>query len=370
MREYGVHELFFRGLEIHRDHVALDELGHFGADHVRAEKLAGLLVEDHLHQALILAERDRLAVADERKTPDADVEFLLLRRLLGQPDRGDLRRAIGAAGNKPLVHRMRMQALDGFDANDAFMLGLVREERRAGDVADGVNPRHVGFARAVGDDGAALDLHAEFFQAEILGIADDADRRDDAIDGERLRAALAVVDGRGDAVGLLVELRHLGAGQDLDALPLEALAREGGDLGVLSRQDLRQHLDHGHFGAERTIERGELDADGAGADDQQRFWNAVRHHGFEIRPDQLLVRLEAGQHARPRAGGEDDVLGLIGAGSERALRRFALGGFHRDLAGRVDCCLAPDHGDLVLPHQEADAVIEPLGDRARALHHG
>ena len=40
------------------------------------------------------------------------------------------------------------------------------------------------------------------------------------------------------------------------------------------------------------------------------------------------------------------------------------------LAGRVDCRLAPDHGDLVLLHQEADAVIEALGDGARALHHG
>ena len=169
-----------------------------------------------------------------------------------------------------------MQALDGLDADDAFVLGLVREQRRAGDVADGVNARHIGLARAVDDDGAALGLHAEFFQAEILDIADDADGRNDAIDGERLRAALAVVDGRDDAVGLLVELRHLGAGEDLDALLLEALAREGGDLGILGRQDLRQHLDDRHLGAERAIERGEFDADRARADDQQRFRDARR----------------------------------------------------------------------------------------------
>ena len=49
------------------------------------------------------------------------------------------------------------------------------------------------------------------------------------------------------------------------------------------------------------------------------------HHGLEIGPDQLLVGLEARQHARPRAGGDDDVLGLIGARPERAFRRFALG---------------------------------------------
>ena len=70
---------------------------------------------------------------------------------------------------------MRMQALDRLDADDAFMLGLVREQRRPGDVADGVNARHVGFAHAVDDDVTALGLHAEFFQPEILDIADDAD---------------------------------------------------------------------------------------------------------------------------------------------------------------------------------------------------
>ena len=216
----------------------------------------------------------------------------------------------------------------------------------------------------------ALGLHAELFQAEIFDIADDADRGDDAVDGERLGAAFAVVDGRGDAVGFLVELGHLGAGENFDALLLETLARESGDLGVLDRQDLRQHLDHRHLGAERAVERGELDADGAGADHQQRLRHAVRHHGLEIGPDQLLVRLETRQHARPRAGGDDDVLGLVCAGAERALWRFAAAGFHGDLAGRVDRGFAPDHRDLVLLHEKADAVVEALRHRARALHHG
>ena len=99
MREDGVHQLFLRGFEIHRHHVALNELGHLGADHVRAEKLAGFLVEDHLHQALIFAERDRLAIADKRKPPNADVELFVLGGLFGETNRSDLRRAISAAGN-------------------------------------------------------------------------------------------------------------------------------------------------------------------------------------------------------------------------------------------------------------------------------
>ena len=148
------------------------------------------------------------------------------------------------------------------------------------------------------------------------------------------------------------------------------LARQARDLGVLDREDLRQHLDHGDVGAHGVEERGELDADRAGADHQQRFRHPLRHHRLEIGPDQFLVGLQPRQHARPRAGGEDDVLGLIGALAQRALRRLDGGLLHRDLAGRVDRGVAPDHRHLVLLHQEADAVIEAFRDAARARHHG
>ena len=90
------------------------------------------------------------------------------------------------------------------------------------------------------------------------------------------------------------------------------------------------------------------------------FGILLRHHRLEIGPDQLLVGLEPRQHARPRAGREDDVLGLVGALAQRALGRFDCGFLHRDLAGRIDRRLAPDHRHLVLLHQEADAVIEAL----------
>ncbi len=180
-------------------------------------------------------------------------------------------------------------------------------------------------------------------------------------------ALAARFDRRCDAVALLVELGHLGVGVDLDALLLEALARKRLNLVILDRENLRQHLDDRHVAAEVTEERRKLDADGTGADHQQRLGDRRRHHGFEIGPDQLLVRLQPRQHARPRAGGDDDVLGLIAARRECAFGRFALGGLHRHLAGRVDRSLAPDHRHLVLLHQEADAVVQPLGDGARTL---
>ena len=86
------------------------------------------------------------------------------------------------------------------------------------------------------------------------------------------------------------------------------LARVRRDLRVLDGQDLRQNFDHGYLGAHGAVERGEFDADGAGADHQQRFWH--------------LVRLQPRQHPRPRAGSDNDMLGLVAALAERALGRL------------------------------------------------
>src|SRR5690242_6675171 len=88
MREYRVHQLFLGRLEVHGDDIALDQLGNLGADHVRAEQLPGLLVEDHLDQALVLAERDRLAVADEREAANPDLTATLLRLGLSEANGG------------------------------------------------------------------------------------------------------------------------------------------------------------------------------------------------------------------------------------------------------------------------------------------
>jgi hypothetical protein len=85
---------------------------------------------------------------------------------------------------------MRMQALDGLDADHAFMLGLVRQHRRTRDVADGVDAGHVGLAVAVDHDAAAVGLDAELFQPRIFDVADHADRRDHPLELDRLRLAL------------------------------------------------------------------------------------------------------------------------------------------------------------------------------------
>src|SRR6185437_826363 len=124
----------------------------------------GLLVEDRFHETLILTERDRLAVPGKRKAADADIAAFGLGAFFRKANGCDLRIAIGAAGNFVLVDRVRLQSLDRLDANDPLVLRFMREHRRPGDVADGVNARHIRTAIAVGNNCAALYLHAELLE--------------------------------------------------------------------------------------------------------------------------------------------------------------------------------------------------------------
>src|SRR2546422_238121 len=96
---------------------------------------------------------------------------------------------------------------------------------------------------------------------------------------------------------------HLHAGERFDPLLLEGSRGLPGEILVLQRRDARQGLQHGDLGAERRIDRGELQTDGSGPDDH--------HRGGEFLPKQRLIAgddpvgdLEGGQKPRVRTGGE------------------------------------------------------------------
>ena len=104
----------------------------------------------------------------------------------------------------------------------------------------------------------------------------------------------------------------------------------------------------------------ELDAYGAGANDEQATRDLVGHHGLAVSPDELAIRLEPGlrEGARPCAGGEDDMLGGVGLALHFHLRGFVAFG---------ELGEAFDNVDFVLLHQELDALGELARDAARAL---
>ncbi len=256
---------------------------------------------------------------------------------------------------------------DEFGGVDAFMRRLVRQPGRAGAVADGEQALDVGLAVAVGLDMAAVQLDAQRLQADAVGVGGDADGRDADLGLERLGLA-ADLDVHLHAGAGLGDLGHLGPELELDAALLERLLGGLGDLLVLDRHDALDRLDDRHLGAQGAIEAGELDADGARADDDEGLGQLLRRQGVAIGPDLVAVSLQADlrQGAGAGAYGQHDRLGLDRARTAGLQRDHDLG----RRSALLQLGRALDHLDLVLLHQEGDALVHRRRDAARALDDG
>mmetsp|Transcript_18096 Transcript_18096/g.27986 ORF Transcript_18096/g.27986 Transcript_18096/m.27986 type:complete len:524 (-) Transcript_18096:5060-6631(-) len=359
MREDGVHQVFFGGFQRLAHHIALDQFRDLGPDHVRAQQFAGLGVKHGLDHPLRLAQSDGFAVADEGELADLDGVPRLFGLGLGQPDAGDLWVAIGAPRNRVWLDRMHVVlARDQLGNHDAFVAGLVRQPRRARDIADGIEPLNTRTAEFIRDHMGPVDLHAKRLKAKVLGVAHDADSGNDRVKLLLFDLAAHFDMGGHFAFGAVKLLDHRLL-HDFHALLLEGLFGKGADLCIFHRQDTVHDLHHGRVGPERVVKAGKFDANGTGADDQQLLGHAFGGQRRAIGPDQIAIGLKAGQLAGARTGGEDDGLGrqLFGA--------FV--GFDADLALGGDCALAHDDGDLVLFHQMTDAAGQLSRHRAGAF---
>ena len=259
------------------------------------------------------------------------------------------------------VHVLVAELLrDRLGGGDALVARLVREPRRRGDVADRPDAGHVGAAHRVGVDMALGGLHAERLEPDILGVRDDADRDDavaEALLGRSCRRLVLIF--AATPLASAVRLSTPAPVRIVSPCFGQALGELRADLGILDRHDAVEHLDHRHLGAEVGVEAGELDPDRARADDQQLGRHFGRGHRVAVGPDALAVGLGERQVARPRAGGDDDVLG-------GELGRLAVRAGDRQLAFAGELALAHHDRDLVLLHQVRDALVELLGDRAAA----
>ncbi|MNZ63521.1 hypothetical protein D3C78_816690 [compost metagenome] len=194
---------------------------------------------------------------------------------------------------------------DLFDADQRFVAGLVRQPGRAGDIADGVDARLAGGAVAVGDDMGLLHLDRSAFQPKVLDIADDTGGAEDHVDFHgRIAGTLQF---NLPATGHTAMRLQPATGVQDDAVLAQRVGDMGGNLRVLHRQDALGHFHHADFAAQRTVETGELDADGAGTNDQQAPGQGRGLQGFTVRPDAGTIRFESRQLPCPRTGGEDDV---------------------------------------------------------------
>ena len=249
--------------------------------------------------------------ADERELADLDVAPALLGLVGGDAGRRDLR--IGEDDRGDAAHvDLRLVPGDHLGDDLGLARGLVRQHRLAGDVADGVDAGDVGAQPAVDGDEAALDLHAHLLQAEALAVRAPADGDQHLVGVER-RASLPPTSRRDRPPRARPSRLHdLALAPVITSTPqLLQLARHHlHDLGIVAGQDRGQRLDDRDLRAELRVERADLEADVAAADDQK----ALRHRAKRQRAgrvdDAVAVELEAGDLDRPRAGGDDDVVGL------------------------------------------------------------
>jgi hypothetical protein len=144
----------------------------------------------------------------------------------------------------------------------------------------------------VDDEATVVDLHSGGLEAQVLGVGDPSHSRQDVLHVERLVLALRVLEGDRHAVVLHLRLLEAGAGVDVHAALLEGALHELGDLGVLEREDPVEGLDDGDLRAVGRVDVGELHADGAGPDDEQRLGRLLLHERARGRPDPLLVDLQ------------------------------------------------------------------------------
>ena len=105
-----------------------DQIGRVGTDDVDPQRVARERVADDLREALVLAADERLGDRLERDLANLVRDPLLLALLLGKPDRGDLRPAVGRPRLLDVVDLVDIGiAGDRVGGDDPLVSGGVRE---------------------------------------------------------------------------------------------------------------------------------------------------------------------------------------------------------------------------------------------------
>jgi len=215
-----------------------------------------------------------------------------------------------------------MAMLAGYALRDrhALLFRLVREHRSTHDVADRPDVRHIAAAIVVDRNKATLvERQSDRLRSKTGRVGHAADRNDETVHHKRLcrTGGIGVLDSDFLGLALLLDgdFLDLHSERDFQSLAPEEFCRFPGNLLIDGAEEHRQGFEDRDVGAEATPDRAHLKANDARADDAE----ALRHFGDRqravVRKDALLVERRAGQGARVRTGGDDDM-----AGDERFLR--------------------------------------------------
>ena len=349
--------------KLHLDHLgcAPDDLAGVAADHVHADDVALLLVDEDLANAVraLVLGHEAPGIAHGQLL-HLVIDALLPALLLGAAHGGDFGVGVDHRRVGVVAHAVAL-AQDGVDGDLGLAIGGVGQHVVAVHVADGVHVRHVGAALRVGGDSLTGEAHADALQAQTLHVGAAADGQEHLVGGYGALLASGILDP--DLAGL--HGQALVAQQEAHALLLQLLLQQRGDLPVGCACDVIQHLHHRDLRTHGGVVGGHLQADHAAADDGQLSGNRGQlqhlavgeHEGTQILPNAG----DAGHHCGG-AGGDQQPLAAVNLAVGSDLE--ALGGLAAD--GR----LLHHHGHARALHLCANAGHQSAHHLCAARVHG
>ena len=215
-----------------------------------------------------------------------------------------------------------------------------------------------------------VDLHAPaiverdtgLLQAETLSVGNAADRDQHHVGLQRFGlAARGRLDLRDQGLARGIDAGDLGAELERKALLFEHALELFSHFAIHAGQDAVEEFDDHDLRPQPAPHRAEFEADHTGADDQHSFRHFFQRERAGRRHDALFVDLDAFQPRDIGAGGDDDVPGLNRLGLAVATDFY--------LAGPEDLAGALQHVDLVLLHQELDALDVAVDALLLEFHH-
>src|SRR6266478_4830571 len=349
--------------KLHQDGRFVDHFARLAADNVHAKHPIRFRICENLHESLGGLVDLGAPIGGEGEFADGIGYPRLFQLLFSLADSRHFRRGIHHARDNVVIHMPRLAGED-FRNRDAFVLGLMGQHRTRHDVTDGIYALHAGGEMRVDLHAAAIVEHdTGFLQAETLGVGNAADRDQHHVGLQLFRLATRGRFDLGDQrFARCVDGGDLGTQFEGKALLLENALKLFCHFAVIARQDAIEKFHHRDLRTEPVPHRAELKPDHAGADDQKPFGHPVKRKCAGRRHDALLVDFDALERRYVGAGGDDDVFGLD------RLRLAVIAG-DLDLAGTEYLSLAADDVDLVLLHQELDALDVAVDALPLEFHH-
>src|SRR5580698_8438569 len=328
------------------DQLALgDQLANPGADEVNAQHRAAALGGDDLGRATGLQDL-ALAVAGQVVDDLGGLDATIENDRGGDAHRRDIGVAVSHPGDAVVVNGRDRQLGEPLGDHDSLGEADVRQLRAGNEIADRGDRRDARPAVFVHGDEAAIGGHAGVLVPE-------AGRDRSSADGDQQQLGVergAALEGDRDAGVGGFDALEPGTELVADAAPAERPLEQLGAGLVLGRQQVRQHLDDRHLGAERTPDARELDPDHAAAEDDRGRRHAVELESLIAGDHPLPVDVDPGQAPRLRAGGQDHV----GALDQRVA--------DLNLGGRDQPPLAVDDVDVPAADQPDQASPQPGDD--------